>query len=266
MFWNLYRKNLIGPLIQIVLENEIDIVALVEMENLDIQGVISALKRQNQEWKVLEICPEANIRVLAKRHIHISVYTEDKRYTSYKISEGKEIYLFNVVHLSSSLHLEESARDQRAIFISQRLRKIEDEIFAESEFKSIVVGDFNLQPYSLGISSALGFNATMSITKARKKFRKVEDEPKLFYFNPTWKLMGDNKIVQGTYYNSSDQQEKSIFWYSFDEILIRPFFIDRFNWDYFGIIENAGQHDFVSNAKINKTHYSDHLPIKFEIM
>lgn len=64
MFWNLYKKNLIGPLIQIILENVVDIVALVETDNLDMQGVINALKLQAQEWKVLEICPEADIRVL----------------------------------------------------------------------------------------------------------------------------------------------------------------------------------------------------------
>lgn len=266
MFWNLYKKNLIGPLIQIILENVVDIVALVETDNLDMQGVINALKLQAQEWKVLEICPEADIRVLAKRNIHISVQKEDKRYASYKIFEGEEIYLFNVVHLSSPMYLEENARDQRAVNISRVLRKIEEGVFADSECKSIVVGDFNLQPYSLGISSVHGFNATMSITKAKKRIRKVEDEPKLFYFNPTWKLMGDNKIVQGTYYNSSDQQEKSIFWYSFDELLIRPYFIDRFNWDYFGIIEKTDNYNFVSNSKIDKYNYSDHLPIKFEIM
>lgn len=265
MFWNLYKKNLIGPLIQIILENDVDIVALVETEKLDVQGVINALKLQNQEWKILEICPEADIRVLAKRHIPMSVYKEDKRYAVYKIFEGEETYLLSVLHLSSPMYLEEYARDQRAVNISRVLRKIEESIFEDSECKSIVVGDFNLQPYSLGISSVHGFNATMSITKAKKKFRKVEGETKLFYFNPTWKLMGDNKIVQGTYYNNGDQQEKSIFWYSFDELLIRPYFIDRFDWDYFGIIEKANNYNFINNAKIDKSNYSDHLPIKFEI-
>lgn len=249
MFWNLFRKNLIGPLIQIILENDVDIVVLVETENLDVQGVVNALKLQNQEWKVLEICPEADIRVLAKRNIHISVHKEDKRFASYKIFKKEEVYLFNVVHLSSAMYLEEAARDQRAMNISRVLRKIEEGVFVDTEYKSIVVGDFNLQPYSLGISSVHGFNATMSMTEAKKRFRKVEDEPKLFYFNPTWKLMGDNKIVQGTYYNSSDQQEKSIFWYTFDELLIRPYFIDRFNWDYFGIIEKTDNYCFVVSAK-----------------
>ena len=49
-------------------------------------------------------------------------------------------------------------------------------------------------------------------------------------------------------------------------ILIRPYFIDRFDWDYFGIIEKTDNYNFVSNAKIDKSNYSDHLPIKFEIM
>lgn len=87
----MYKKNLIGPLIQIILENVVDIVALVETDNLDMQGVINALKLQAQEWKVLEICPEADIRVLAKRNIHISVQKEDKRYASYKIFEGDQL-------------------------------------------------------------------------------------------------------------------------------------------------------------------------------
>lgn len=78
--------------------------------------------------------------------------------------------------------------------------------------------------------------------------------------------MGDNKNVQGTYYNSSDKQDKSIFWYSFDQLLIRPYLIDKFNWDYFDIIERTESYDFIKNEVIDKTDYSDHLPLKFEII
>ena len=78
--------------------------------------------------------------------------------------------------------------------------------------------------------------------------------------------MGDNRNVQGTHYNNSDQQDKSIFWYSFDEILIRPYFIDRFNWDYFEIVEGTASYKFIRNDVIDKSGYSDHLPIKFEIL
>lgn len=265
LFWNLQKKNLIGPLVQIILENSIDIVALIETEKIDLQGVINSLKMQSQEWRVLEVCPKAPMRVLAKAGIKISVHTEEKRFSSYRIKENKEVYLLNVVHLPSPIYLEEPARDMNAMRISQLLEKVEENIFSDLEYKSIVVGDFNLQPYSLGVSGVNGFNATMSIAKAKKKFRKTEEGIKLFYFNPTWKLMGENKLVQGTYYNNSDQQAKSLFWYCFDQLLIRPCFIDKFNWVFFEIIEKTENHNFIRNTSIDKANYSDHLPIKFEI-
>lgn len=46
------------------------------------QEVNNALKMQFLECKVLEIYPETDIRVLAKRHIHIWVHKEDKRFVS----------------------------------------------------------------------------------------------------------------------------------------------------------------------------------------
>ncbi|RKI43529.1 hypothetical protein D7V86_24305 [bacterium D16-51] len=68
------------------------------------------------------------------------------------------------------------------------------------------------------------------------------------------------------HYNNGDQQDKSIFWYTFDELLIRPYFIDKFNWNYFDIIEKTKSYKFVSRDMIDKLGYSDHLPIKFEII
>ena len=78
--------------------------------------------------------------------------------------------------------------------------------------------------------------------------------------------MGDNRIVQGTYYSNNDQQGKSIFWYSFDQLLIRPYFIEKFNWNYFDIVERTASYQFVRNEVIDKYHYSDHLPLKFEVL
>ena len=61
-----------------IIENNIDIAALAETETLDVQGVLKSLKLQSQDWKVSEICPETDIKVLTKSSIHISVHREDK--------------------------------------------------------------------------------------------------------------------------------------------------------------------------------------------
>lgn len=86
----LYQKNLIGPLLQVILENNIDIAALVETETLDISTLINALKFQSQDWKVLEILPETDIKVLAKTNVPISVHREDKHFVSYKITNENQ--------------------------------------------------------------------------------------------------------------------------------------------------------------------------------
>jgi hypothetical protein len=168
--------------------------------------------------------------------------------------------------LLSGLFTEESARNHWAQNVSDLFRKTEEDVFHENEFKSIVLGDFNLQPYSYGIAGILGFNATMSILKAKKRYRLVQGKKHYFYFNPMWKIMGDNKTIQGTYYGENDQQGLSMYWYSFDEVLIRPYFINKFNWEYFGVVEKTDEHKFIKNNKINGFEYSDHLPLKFEIV
>ena len=265
LFWNIYKKNLVGPVIQLILENNIDIVALAEAERLDTASVLRILKQQGILWKSVEVDAGMDIRLFVKNDLDISVHREEKRFSSYKIYTGELMYLLHVVHFSSPVRQEESIRSDKAINISRMLRKTEEGLFKNEEFKSMIVGDFNLQPYARGISGVHGFNATMSEGKARKKFRIVDGELKYFYFNPIWKLMGDHRIVQGTYYNNYDQQGKSIFWYSFDQLLIRPFFIDKFNWDFFEIVERTESFQFIKNEIIDKNQYSDHLPLKFEI-
>ena len=249
-----------------ILEYQIDIAAFVECDNLDVPSLIDILTNSNQQWKLIEVYPNSDIRLIAKKSIQISVIKEERHYSIFSIKNQTDIFLLIIVHLASGLYLEESARDTRAGNISRLLQKKEQEIFKQDNFKSIIVGDFNLQPYSRGIIGVNEFNATMSQNIAKKISRVVDGETKYFYYNPMWKLMGDNKLVQGTYYNANNFQDKSIYWYCFDEVLIRPYFIDKFNWDFFDIIDRTKDYNFIDNNKINNRQYSDHLPIKFEIL
>ena len=88
----------------------------------------------------------------------------------------------------------------------------------------------------------------------------------MFYYNPMWQLIGKKGNAQGSYYSENDQQSKSMYWYSFDEVLLRPPLIDRFEWTYFDYITEINKMSFMKNGKIDKKKYSDHLPLKFEIM
>ena len=174
--------------------------------------------------------------------------------------------LLVVVHLLSKKTKSNEAQYNRANDIARELNKYEQEFFENNKKRTIIVGDFNMQPYEAGICSGYGFNATMSASHAAKKTRKIDGRTTYLYFNPIWALMGANKLVQGSYYNSGDKDDHAIYWYSFDSVLLRPCYIDKFNWDYFEIIEKTENHNFVPNTTIDKEKYSDHLPIKFEII
>lgn len=265
IFWNIYKKNLLLPIIQLIQENNIDAIALVEIEKLDISAILDELDRKNMTWKRVEILEDKNICLLAKNNFRVFPFKEEKHYHIYKITLENESWLFHVLHLSSAMHLEENARDRRAERISRVLQKEEEDFFQQESYKSIIVGDFNLQPYSDGIMGVQSFNATMSAGKAKKVTRKHDGEDYHFYFNPMWKLMGDNKTVQGTYYSTVDSQDKSVYWYTFDQVLLRPYFIEKFQWNSFEIIEGTKEFHFIKDESIDKEKYSDHLPLLFEI-
>ena len=241
---------------------------LAEAENLPSRKLITAL-RDKEEWSEIKTAPhpESDIKVFTKKEIKITAYKEEKLFSSYKIKMNRnKLILLQVVHLPSAMYKSEEARNSIAQNISDQLRKLEESVFGDSTYYSVVVGDFNLQPYSYGIAGAFAFNATMSEVKARKESRNVLGQKRLFYFNPMWDLMGKHGKVQGSYYYENDKDDKSLYWYSFDEVLIRPSLIDFFSWKYFDYISEVDGRSLLKNQKINKDDYSDHFPLKFEIM
>lgn len=250
-----------------IIENQIDIIALVESDTIDSDRLISELHKVNINYKKHEMYPVNNgIMLLARNDINISTLREERHYSAFKIYSNDDMFLLFVVHLTSAMYKSEEARNERAKNISKLFEKIEEHTFKNTLYKSIVVGDFNLHPFSTGIIGAYGFNATLSPVKAKGISRKIDGDKKLFYYNPMWKSMGDNETVQGTYYTDSDENDKSFYWYTFDQILLRPFLIEQFKMNELKIINNVNGNTLIKNYKIDKQNYSDHLPIKFEIV
>lgn len=268
LYWNICKKNSPNIISDMIYENNIDILALVEAEKLDSNYLISELHRKNIDFKLQEIDPkDPGIKLFTRKKIKISVYKEEQHYSVYKVyNDGKDdIYLLFVVHFTSAMYKDEDARNFRAMNFSALFRKTEEEIYKEKNlYKSIIVGDFNLHPFSSGIIGVNGFNAVFSKYRATKISRTIQGEERLFYYNPMWQLIGRDRESQGTYYSNEDQSDRSFYWYLFDQILIRPSLIEQFNIDQLEIIEAVSGNNLLFNHKINKN-FSDHLPVKFEI-
>lgn len=266
LFWNLKKKDLSQVVFNLVEENCIDILALVDMDSIYNDRLLHCLNKNDNLWVQSAIKPEGNIAAYAKKDISIIPFEENKHYSVYKIKTSSNLLLLTVLHFPSAMYQDEGRRSAFAQNINQQLVRLEEEAFDNNEYKSIVIGDFNLQPFSFGVSDALAFNATMSKEKAKKINRKMDGIDCYYYYNPTRKLYAGKNEAQGSYYCDNDQQGKSMFWYMFDEVLIRPALINAFNDDYFSIVTTQNGEKMANSNGIYGNIFSDHLPIKFEIM
>ena len=259
-------------LLMMTLENNIDIDMAVEAEHLDTQYFISSLRKAGKNFEKKEIMPrQQGIVLLAMENIVVSICREEKYFTAYKVHENGKNRLLVVLHLTSAVRCSEIARNQRANDLSRVIQKLEESCNAEAkkegrqEYATVVVGDFNLHPFSPGMIGMHGFHAVMDLDRAQKKSRRFNGETIKFYYNPMWNLMGKRGNALGTYFFDSDQDDNSFYWYTFDQVLLRPELMDEFVWDEFEIIDQVGGNSLIRNNKIYSKKYSDHLPIKFAV-
>lgn len=272
LFWNINKKNLVQEIIESCIENKIDIIMLAEAENLDSLYLVSQLAKTYRIFEKKELVPQnKGIVLFANEALGVNVYKEETYFTAYKVRDKEQNFLLIVLHLTSAMFKNEFARAQKANLLSRTIDKLEESCNVEAKrkgekkYSTVVVGDFNLHPFSDGIIGVYGFNAVMDKYRAKKLSRSVDGQQMKFYYNPMWQLMGKHDGVLGTYYSDSDQEDKSFYWYTFDQILIRPELISGFIWDEFEIIKSIGKKNLIQNNRICKEKYSDHLPIKFEI-
>lgn len=128
---------------------------------------------------------------------------------------------------------------------------------------TVIVGDFNLAPYEMGMVSHRAFHSVMCPEVANTKQRTFNGEKREFFYNPTWRLYGKYDNVLGTYkYHESGLCE--YYWYMFDQVIYRPSMIDYIPIDNIEILTETRYHLLYDEGN-KEILVSDHLPIKFTI-
>ena len=262
LYWNAKNNNISSYIVEACVENNVNLLILVEHKNIDIDYLIRKLKDNNLFFEVERVDKDSRILLLHNTKKQISIVRESKYYSAFIIKDEAEVYLIFALHLPSRYAEERSDLNMYASQVMREFEQIEEERNTE---KSIVVGDFNMNPFDDGMVSSLGFNAVMCPSIAKKKSRKVLNEERKFYYNPMWNLMGNAlNSCKGTFYYPSGT--KSYYWYTYDQVIIRPELIEKFEMDDLKIIDVINNNSLVSvNSIPNKRLISDHLPIKFKI-
>lgn len=161
------------------------------------------------------------------------------------------------VHLPSKLYKSDWDQYSKSTRVAQQIQEVESEYEHQ---RTLVIGDFNMNPFEAGMISASGFHGIMTQEIAQKRSRTVDGEEKHYFYNPMWGRMGDYvDNISGTYYYNGGG-ECCYFWNTFDQVLLRPDLLKYFSHQNLHIISKIGDKSLIKNNKID-SNFSDHLPI-----
>jgi endonuclease/exonuclease/phosphatase family metal-dependent hydrolase len=135
--------------------------------------------------------------------------------------------------------------------------------------RTVLVGDFNMNPFDKGMIDAKGFGAMMTRALTRNLKGDGQD-PVLRFYNPMWGRFGDSTVgPPGTFYHRQNAPT-NISWHMLDQVLIRPDLIRAFREDSLSILTRVPTGDGeIDLIRENRKHWSlavsDHLPILFQM-
>jgi hypothetical protein len=241
-----------------VLEQKTDILVLCEIDS-DNHKYLSKLLLGYEPSLPM---PNNRTHVFHKKDSKIKKIKDGNYYSAFIIEEKSKVILMITVHLPSRIHRTDNEIGIQASLVKREIEVLESQHNTEN---TIVVGDFNLNPFSDGMVSIDGFHSVMCLNTALKIKRKVDREEYRYFFNPMWAIQGNHKnTVLGTYYHHKNPI--SYVWNLFDQVILRPSLVNKFDITQLEVVTTAGGISLLTEKGLpNSKKYSDHLPIKFKI-
>lgn len=195
----------------------------------------------------------------------IGIRSEAERYLILDIElPARERFLLMVLHApSKSAGWDPSSHALEMSQYVAALRTAQDEYNLS---RSVIVGDFNMNPFEPGMVGAAAFNAVMDARQAKRGSRVVQQRKYEYFYNPMWNLLGDHSPgPPATLFYSANTQDE-LHWHMLDQVIVSPEMIDHFDVSSLRILDEIGDFCLVTpHGRPRSSQYSDHLPIYFEL-
>jgi endonuclease/exonuclease/phosphatase (EEP) superfamily protein YafD len=264
LFWNVGAAPRQAQIARLAVNFDADVVLLAEVADEPI-NLLQALNKESVAYSYAPGIGNTKIHVFARfSNEFVAPVFETDRLTVRRLAlPGIEEVLLAVVHFPSKLHWSD---DSQAMECSRLAVDLQEEERKVGHQRTVLVGDFNMNPFETGVVSAGGLHAVMSRAVAKRESRIVQGRAYSFFYNPMWSVLGDGTPgPPGTFYYHGGEQ-KVFFWNMLDQVLIRPALLDRFRIDDLAIIDHTGEQSLLTDSGLpNRAAGSDHLPILFRL-
>jgi len=264
LFWNLNNSPLEALVSELAEIHQVDVLILAECE-IPVSRMLEALN-QNPGSKFHLTDSECERIVIYTRFSseYLQKQFDDPRLTIRRLRlPGSDEILLAALHHSSKLHWSKESQSAECYRVSSTIRGVEHEV---GHRRTILVGDFNMNPFEDAIVAANGLNAVMTRMVAARETRTVLALEYPFFYNPMWGHFGDAiEGPSGTFYDGRSEHV-TYFWNMFDQVLIRSELLSMFRNEELRILSVVGERSLLTaNGLPNSSVASDHLPILFRL-
>jgi len=265
-FWNIQKKNLSSILVDLAKNEQIEILCLAEATDQTVLDFLRIINRMLPSRNFQEVpSKRGKIRILTSYNLGLfldcATYYESKRWTAHLITLPNK-FRFNLitVHFFSKVNWSEISLALECVNLSRDIIKIENK---NSCSESLLIGDFNMNPFEHGMVAANGLNAIQDLDYAAKSpmGRTIDGTKYNFFYNPMWNFFGDESVPYGTHY-FRPSGHVSHEWHVYDQIILRPSLKRNYKKGDVKIVTKVGSEQLTkAYNRPDKKMYSDHLPV-----
>lgn len=257
LFWNLNRNSIEKDIVECLVENNIDIAIFAEYRAIDIVKIEKDLGRMYAYVKGLQ--KDTKIMIIAKTTLEVTVIQQQNRYSLCYVKNAIQEYLL------VGIHLEDRRNSEVADRINKTIKPLVNDIeLAEKLFEcdnTIVIGDFNAEPYSEELLSKYSFNAVLFKAIIEKsEFTNPKSLPRKRFYNPILHYISEDTEMYGSFYYEDGHMTS--YWYCLDQVLVRKNLVDMIK--HVEYVKKIGNTNLLKKNVPDKN-ISDHLPLLIKL-
>jgi len=264
LFWNVNRKPLSPVVAELADEHRADIVVLAEAGD-DPATLLQDLNAKETGGFHFPIGLSSYVTIYTRfsRDFLRPVFESDRVSIRRLTLPARSELLIAAVHLPSKLRWSSASQSFECGELARQISLEEDRA---GHRRTVVLGDFNMNPFEFGLIAAGGLNAVMSRKIAARSSRKIQGREYRFLYNPMWSHLGDARSdTAGSYFYDSSEHV-NYFWNVFDQVLMRPELAERFDMARLKIVKSVGTRSLVRHdGRPDRRDSSDHLPLVFDL-